>query len=102
MRSGQSLSSQVYSEEETTSNVAFGYLSVLLIYLTVDDEARQMVASQLDGRSLLPLLGVVEEFLQYHRQIDEECNVDEGDVDFKTSFVGRLENVLDRVRRDIG
>ncbi|KAL8928019.1 MAG: hypothetical protein Q9208_002094 [Pyrenodesmia sp. 3 TL-2023] len=88
---------EVYSEEETSSNVAFGYLAVLLAYLSVDEEARAMVANQLNGKNLQQLVGVVEEFLQYHRQIDDEIDVKEGEVDLKTNFVGRLEKLLARL-----
>ncbi|KAL8761839.1 MAG: hypothetical protein Q9184_002082 [Pyrenodesmia sp. 2 TL-2023] len=88
---------EVYSEEETSSNVAFGYLAVLLAYLSVDEEARAIVANQLKGKNLQQLVGVVEEFLQYHRQIDDELDVKEGEVDLKTSFVGRLEKLLARL-----
>ncbi|KAI4208083.1 MAG: hypothetical protein LQ346_000247 [Caloplaca aetnensis] len=88
---------EVYSEEETSSNVAFGYLAVLLAYLSIDEEARAMVANQLSGGSVQQLVGVVEEFLQYHRQIEDELVLKEGDVDLRTSFVGRLEKVLARL-----
>lgn len=78
--------------------MAFGYLSVLLAYLSVDEAAREMVANQLKGRNLQQLLGVVEEFLQYHRQIDDGLDVKEGEVDLKTGFVGRLEKVVARLK----
>lgn len=77
--------------------MAFGYLAVLLAYLSIDEEARAMVANQLSGGSVQQLVGVVEEFLQYHRQIEDELVLKEGDVDLRTSFVGRLEKVLARL-----
>ncbi|KAL9012738.1 MAG: hypothetical protein Q9173_002514 [Seirophora scorigena] len=88
--------SEVCSEEGTTSNVAFGYLSILLAYLSVDEEAREVVADRLDGRSLQPLLVSVQEFLQYHRQIGDDLLKDE-EADLRTSFIGRLESVIDRL-----
>lgn len=88
---------QVYSEEETSSNVAFGYLSVLLAYISVGEDARKTVINQLEGGNLQLLLEAVEEFLQYHRQIDEELDPT-GEMDLKTSFIGRLESVLARLR----
>ncbi|KAL8968105.1 MAG: hypothetical protein Q9197_005055 [Variospora fuerteventurae] len=87
--------SEVCSEEGTSSNVAFGYLSVLLAYLSVDEEAREVVANQLEGRNLQPLLIAVEEFLQYHRQIGEDLKDEEADL--KTSFIGRLKSVIARL-----
>ncbi|KAL9007260.1 MAG: hypothetical protein Q9188_000063 [Gyalolechia gomerana] len=89
---------EVYSEEEISSNVAFGYLSVLLAYLCVDGKARVVVTNRLGGEPLQQLLDAVEEFLQYHRQIDEVLETREGETDLKASFVGRLESVLSRLR----
>ncbi|KAI4204369.1 MAG: hypothetical protein LQ350_001125 [Teloschistes chrysophthalmus] len=88
---------KVYSEEETAFNVAFGYLSILLSELCMEEEARQTVASRLEAGSLQPLLDAVEEFLRYHRQIDEDLGQVEGEVDLKTSFIARLENVVARM-----
>lgn len=76
--------------------MAFGYLSILLAYLSVDEEAREVVADQLDGRSLQPLLVTVQEFLQYHRQIGDDLLKDE-EADLRTSFIGRLESVIARL-----
>ncbi|KAL8739275.1 MAG: hypothetical protein Q9181_000005 [Wetmoreana brouardii] len=92
--SRRELATMVYSEEETAFNVAFGYLSVLLSYLCVEEEARIMVMNRLEGKNLQPLLDAVEEFLQYHRQIDEELGQTEGELDLKAGFVSRLEGVV--------
>ncbi|KAL8724328.1 MAG: hypothetical protein Q9166_008013 [cf. Caloplaca sp. 2 TL-2023] len=92
------LQSLVYSEEETSSNVAFGYLSVLLSYLCVEKHARQMVVNQLQGGNLKPLLDAVEEFLQYHQQIDEEIAHGNREMGSKASFISRLESTLLKLR----
>ncbi|KAL8702568.1 MAG: hypothetical protein Q9201_004265 [Fulgogasparrea decipioides] len=92
--SRRKMATKVYSEEETAFNVAFGYLSVLLSYLCIEEEARLKVMNRLKGKNLQPLLDAVEEFLQYHRQIDEELGQSEGEVDLKASFVSRLEGVM--------
>lgn len=63
----------------------------------MEEEARQTVASRLEAGSLQPLLDAVEEFLRYHRQIDEDLGQVEGEVDLKTSFIARLENVVARM-----
>ncbi|KAL8798140.1 MAG: hypothetical protein Q9182_006919 [Xanthomendoza sp. 2 TL-2023] len=90
---------KVYSEEETSSNVAFGYLSVLLSYLCVEDHARRMVEHELPGGKLQSLLDTVEEFLHYHRQIDEDMEVDDGEIGVKASFIGRLERTVSILRQ---
>ena len=78
--------------------MAFGYLSVLLSYLCIEEHSRQMIAKRLDDESLRPLLDAVEEFLQYHRQIDQELVLTEGEMDLKATFVSRLEKVVDRMK----
>ncbi|KAL8801702.1 MAG: hypothetical protein Q9200_006858 [Gallowayella weberi] len=90
---------EVYSEEETSSNVAFGYLSVLLSYLCVEDHARRIVQHELPGGKLQSLLDTVEEFLNYHRQIDEDMDVDDGEMGVKASFIGRLESTVFMLRQ---
>ncbi|KAL8996765.1 MAG: hypothetical protein Q9169_003788 [Polycauliona sp. 2 TL-2023] len=85
---------EVYSEEETSSNVAFGYLSVLLSYLCVEDDARQLVASHLPGGTLQTLLDTVVEFLRYHRQIDDGIDQEDGEMNLKASFMGRVESTV--------
>lgn len=92
---------EVYSEEETSSNVAFGYLSVLLAYLCIDAKARAVFMVRSGGEPLQQLLDAVEEFLQYHRQIDEVLESEEGETDLNASFIGRLEVVVAQLR-DIG
>ncbi|KAL9043109.1 MAG: hypothetical protein Q9180_000095 [Flavoplaca navasiana] len=89
----------VYSEEETSSNVAFGYLSVLLSYLCVEKHARQMVASRLPGGTLQALLNTVVEFLQYHRQIEDDMDQEDGETDLKASFISRLEATVTGLRQ---
>ncbi|KAL8843090.1 MAG: hypothetical protein Q9170_000220 [Blastenia crenularia] len=95
--SGRKAVAEVYSEEETSSNVAFGYLSVLVAYLSMEEPARVIVAKRLDDGNLQLLRDAVEEFLQYHRQVDKIPDVDEGEMDVKTNFIGRLETVLARL-----
>ncbi|KAL8755431.1 MAG: hypothetical protein Q9199_003654 [Rusavskia elegans] len=90
---------EVYSEEETSSNVAFGYLSVLLSYLCVEKHGRQRVASHLPGGTLQALLDTVVEFLQYHRQIDDDMDQEDGETNLKASFISRLESTVIELRQ---
>ncbi|KAL9031910.1 MAG: hypothetical protein Q9196_000106 [Gyalolechia fulgens] len=57
-----------------------------------------VITNRLGGEPLQQLLDAVEEFLQYHRQIDEVLESREGETDLKASFIGRLESVLARLR----
>ena len=78
----------------------FGYLAVLLSYLSINVSVRAYVAVHLQGRTVRPLLDAVEEFLFYHRKVAEEVRQSDDDVDLKTVFVGRLQAVVDLLRRE--
>ena len=86
------------SEQETSSNVAFGYLSILLCYLCVNDVIRAKISSRLEGGTLKQLLDAVEEFLSFHRKVDEEIARSDGEVDFRAGFISRLQGVIDGLK----
>ena len=72
---------------------------MLLSYLCVERHARQRVASQLPGGSLQALLDTVAEFLQYHRQIDEDMDQEVREMNLKASFISRLESTVIELRQ---
>lgn len=82
-------------------NVAFGYLSVLLCFLGISTSVKKRLCSLLPGNDLRQVLGAVEEFLHFHRQIEEIQQADDN-VDLKVTFVHRLQSVVDRLRREDG
>ena len=77
--------------------MAFGYLSVLLSYICINNTARQQVSSQLRGGDLRQLLGAVREFLQYHTRIDNEIYESGGETDLTAGFTSRLQNVIEKL-----
>ena len=83
--------------------MVFGYLSVLLSTLTLDDGIRARIRAALPGRSLDRLLATVEEFLLYHRKVEEiHDNTTDGndhDHDAMAGFTGRLQGIVDRIRK---
>jgi len=81
-------------------NVAFGYLSVLLCFLSISPSVKKRLCSLLPGNDLRPVLGAVEEFLHFHRQIEEIQQSDE-QVDLKATFVHRLQSVVDRLKGNV-
>ncbi|EFR01140.1 hypothetical protein MGYG_04144 [Nannizzia gypsea CBS 118893] len=84
---------------QTHSNVAFGYLSVLLCTACLDNEARSYLRSTLQARSFERLLGTVEEFLHYHRKVEDELHDAKGDgEDAMTGFTSRIQGIVDRIR----
>ncbi|KAK2859898.1 hypothetical protein FQN49_004597 [Arthroderma sp. PD_2] len=84
---------------QTHSNVAFGYLSVLLCTACLDDDARSYLRTTLQARTFERLLGTVEEFLHYHRKVEDELHDARGDgEDAMTGFTSRLQGIVDRIR----
>lgn len=77
--------------------MAFGYLSVLISYLCIDEMTRDKVSSSLQGKTLKQLLDSVEEFMHYHTQVDD---VPQGGLDFddKTNFLHRLHSVINDLK----
>jgi hypothetical protein len=92
----------VLHEQEIKSNVAVGYLAVLLSYLSVTPHIKQQIEARLRGGTMTQLLDAVEEFLHYHRQVAEEIPQANDDLDVKTSFIGRVQSIVDRLKREDG
>ncbi|KAI9797540.1 MAG: hypothetical protein M1833_005451 [Piccolia ochrophora] len=82
------------SMEESHSNVAFGYLAVLLGNLCLDPGIRQQVRSRLPKATLRPLVSAIEEFLLYHRKVDDQRTQGEGGSEHRDGFVKRLQGVV--------
>ena len=91
---------QVVSEEESATMVPFGYLAVLLSYLSINITIRERVATRLKGGTLRPLLAAVEEFIYYHRKVAEEIRTADEEIDLKAMFIGRLQVVVDMLKRE--
>jgi hypothetical protein len=89
---------QVFSEEETSSNVALGYLSVLLGFLCLNKTVRARASARLRGGTLKQLVDALEEFLQYHRQIDADVHPGEGEEDTRAGFLGRWQGLIDDLK----
>ena len=90
------------SEVEIRLNIPFGYLSVLLCYLSISASVSKRLCPRLPGNSLRQLLSAAEEFLLYHKQIADEVHQCEGNVDLKATFVNRLQSVVDRLKEEEG
>ncbi len=78
--------------------MAFGYLSVLISYLCIDDTIRDKVGSNLQGSTLKQLLDSVEEFMHYHTQVDDEVPQQELELDGKANFLRRLRSVIHELK----
>ncbi|OCK81279.1 hypothetical protein K432DRAFT_326672 [Lepidopterella palustris CBS 459.81] len=95
---GVERASHADSIEESLTNVAYGYLTVLLGNLCQNDQIRHKVRNMLPEKRLDILLNAVQEFIQYHQKVDKEAF--EGDEGQETSanYTERLQAVVDRLR----
>ncbi len=48
------------------------------------------------------LLDAVEEFLHYHREIDEDVYQSEGEIDVRARFIDRLQRLVDELKMEAG
>ncbi|KAF4454007.1 wings apart [Fusarium austroafricanum] len=67
----QALMREADSVEKSKLSVAFGYLSVLLGYLALEDSTRQQLAAQAGSSGLLDLIGSIKEFIGMYRSVDK-------------------------------
>ena len=82
------------SETDITANVAFGYLSVLLGYLSLTPTVRERIGMQSQKVALTQIIKAIEEFLQYHRRIADEMRQVTQEADPKAGFVTQWQNVI--------
>lgn len=80
--------------------VSYGYLSVLLTYLCIDKVLKKHINAQLhqDGGTLENLLASAENFLQYHRQVDNTLHQPDATDEHGDHFVVRSQMVIDGLR----
>ncbi|KAF4964116.1 hypothetical protein FSARC_7946 [Fusarium sarcochroum] len=69
---------QADSVEKSKLGVAFGYLSVLLGYLSLVDSTQQRFAQQAGGGGLSGLIGSIKEFIGMYRSVDNKVTELEG------------------------
>ncbi|KAI4154003.1 MAG: hypothetical protein LQ340_001944 [Diploschistes diacapsis] len=94
--------SEVTSENEIKFNIPFGWLAVLLAYLSKNIAVRDCVKRHLAGGTLRRLLDAVAEFLTYHRRVAAELRHTDADVDIKTTFTDRLQNLVNTLKAEEG
>ncbi|KAJ6010524.1 hypothetical protein N7451_001936 [Penicillium sp. IBT 35674x] len=89
--------SEAHSVPAVHHNVAVGYLAVLLLALCLDSSARAEVKRSLHSRGLSVIMSTVEEFLQYHRKIEQELQPLPAQGD-SSGFHIRLQDLVGRIR----
>ncbi|KAJ5539186.1 Wings apart-like protein [Penicillium frequentans] len=89
--------SEAHSVPAVHHNVAMGYLAVLLLALCLNSSARAEVKKSLHSRGLSVIMSTVEEFLQYHRKIEQELQPLPAQGD-SSGFHIRLQDLVGRIR----
>ncbi|RFU33907.1 hypothetical protein B7463_g2460, partial [Scytalidium lignicola] len=89
--------SEADSVQESQRNVAFGYLSVLLGYLSLLPAISDRVRSRLPRKSLKPLLESIEEFIGHHKTVDDLTQADEEGNNPHAGLTKRLQVLVDKL-----
>ena len=79
---------QASSLEQSHALVTFGYLSMLVCTLCLDDDIRKCVRASMKSRSLHPLIVTVEEFLNHFRTVEQVMVEEEASNNFTERFGG--------------
>jgi len=97
---GRERAEQAESIQASQTNVAYGYLAVLLGNVCQNDKVRKLVEDMLPSGRLDPLIEAVEEFIRFNQKVDKEAfDGDEGNEVF-VQFTDRLKTVVERLRQN--
>lgn len=88
---------QAHSVLEVHHNVAVGYLAVLLLALCLHTNIRAQVKRSMHPNGLSVIMSTVEEFLQYHRKIEQELDPVQA-KDGANGFIVRLQNLVSQIQ----
>lgn len=99
MEETSSHKSQADSVEKSQLNVAFGYLSVLLGYMSLYEPVRQRFGSMHKAGNMTPLLAAIREFIVYHRAADNAISQagEEAPSSSYSSFTTKLQGLVERL-----
>jgi hypothetical protein len=89
---------QAESVEESQKNVAFGYLSVLLGYLSLSPDIAERIRVQQPQRTIRPLVSSIEEFIGHHKTVDDLIGTDEDGHSARTGLTERLESLVAKLK----
>ncbi|KAJ6021655.1 Wings apart-like protein [Penicillium herquei] len=92
--------SKADSVPEVHHNVAIGYLAVLLLALCLNASARSQVKQSLQSKGLSVIISIVDEFLHYHRKIEQELQPLPVQVQGEASgFHVRLQSLMNQIQQ---
>ena len=72
---------------------------MLLGWLCLNPAIKARISDRLPGNSLKQLLDAVDEFLQYHRRVDQVIIRDGDEDDARANLVGRLQSHVDDLKK---
>ncbi|KAH9221844.1 wings apart-like protein regulation of heterochromatin-domain-containing protein [Leptodontidium sp. 2 PMI_412] len=90
-------SSQADSVQESQKNVAFGYLSVLLGYLSLLPSLSERIQAKQPRKTLRPIVASIEEFIGHHKTVDMIAADEEG-YSPQTGLTERLEGLVAKLK----
>ncbi|KAG4427811.1 hypothetical protein IFR05_016705 [Cadophora sp. M221] len=90
-------SSQADSVQESQKNVAFGYLSVLLGYLSLLPSLSERIQAKQPRKTLRPIVASIEEFIGHHKTVDMIAADEEG-YSPQTGLTERLEGLVTKLK----
>lgn len=82
--------------------MAFGYLAVLLGYLSLSPALAKRIAAQQPRGMLRPVVASIEEFIGHHKAADSQFQVDDDGYSANTGLTERLEGLVVRLRATKG
>ncbi|KAF2802640.1 uncharacterized protein BDZ99DRAFT_201368 [Mytilinidion resinicola] len=97
--SGTERAAEADSLEASRSNVAYGYLTVLLGNLCQNTDVKRKVVRKLPNQKIDILVNAVTEFIEYNLRVDQEVRMLEGDEgrEVWSGFTERLGKVVQRL-----
>ena len=75
-----------------------GYLAVLLLALCLHSAARLQIQKSLHSKGLEMVMSTVDEFLQYHRKIEQESFPVQVQSE-RSGFHSRLHDLISQIQR---
>ncbi|KAI1491126.1 hypothetical protein F5X96DRAFT_495791 [Biscogniauxia mediterranea] len=86
--------SEADSMEKSHLNVAFGYLSVLLGYLSLHAPVRQKLKANHSARSIGPLIDSIREFIAHYEKVESAMDESESSAKAHSSYTERLQALV--------
>ncbi|KAH8156659.1 hypothetical protein CIB48_g11588 [Xylaria polymorpha] len=85
------------SMEKTHLNVAFGYLSVLLGYLSLHGPVRHKLIHSHSAKSIGPLVGSIREFIAHYEQVENAMSESDDGGGHPGTYIERLQELVQQL-----